>query len=957
MVEGPAPQQLKSMYLELSSLDTAQRRERLRGLEHTHPALFRQLQRLFDSQSRLAGREQALEALSDAAVDLVDSLAGAGHEPVLPGQIDRYRIIQVLGEGGMGRVYKAEQLEPVQRQVALKLTRSALDPASVLARFQAERQALAVLDHAHIARVYDAGSTADGCPWFAMELVDGVPITLWARQRRLSLRQRVQLFLPVLDAVQHAHRKGLIHRDLKPSNLLVVDDGGLGAAKVIDFGIAKVIHSDHQGDDGTEAGTDTTRAGELLGTPEYMSPEQASLGEIDIDTRCDVYALGMVLYELLADGLPPAVMQLRQRSFGAMCREIREQALPRASAVVAADPARSLGTGTRPDWLRALRRDLDHVLAKAVAKDREQRYGSVADLAADLHRFLDDVPVLATAPGWRYRAGKFLRRHRLPVLAAALVTLALLAGMIMAGIGLWQARQAATLAERERNAAQAATGFMVELFRASDPRNNPGLELTARELLDRGLERLAQLDDQPQVQAELLGALGDVYWMLGASDQAEPLLRRALALWQSDTADSALKQVSVLNRLAGLLRDRNQYDEAEALFRQALEVLHGQRPPGSPEEVTLLNNLGIVLIRSGQLDQAEQVYQRAIDLMHGHVREDPDAHKSWSSSMANLFGNLAHLQSSRGDVVKAAASARRSLAIVSEQLPADHPNLAIQNSNLAFLLAAQGELGPALAHARRAVAINQVALAPGHPTAAAHLLNLGRVELRLGHVDDAIAHLGESVHGYRSSHGEDTYDATRPLAWLALAHLLRGEAAQAIAHADEVVSLLQAADHPSAQRDLAAALRRQAFIHQRAGGAADAQAAARQALAVAEALQRPDDQALAHLLLAVLEPDPSVAGDHWQQANALADCGEAQPCILDKADELVIAADWWLRLGEQAQALQALQRAVAHPGWCAWLLDGADRAALHAQADWDALASALARRRAEATAAAGGAQI
>lgn len=953
---------LKTLYLELSSLPPGVRDARLRALARSDPALHAQLQPLFADDTRLSGRERALDDLPGAASDLVgelagdrtDDRAGGGDGPGLPGHIDRYRILGVLGEGGMGRVYRAEQLAPVQRQVALKLTRSALDPAALLARFQVERQALAVLDHPNIARVHDAGSTPDGCPWFAMELVDGVPVTVWARQRQLDLRQRVHLFLVILDAVQHAHRKGLIHRDLKPSNLLVVDDGALGMPKVIDFGIAKVVQGRGQAPAAGLA-SDATQVGELLGTPEYMSPEQASLGEVDIDTRSDVYSLGVVLYELLADGLPPELLQLRGQAFGAMCRQIREQPLPAASSVVAADPQRRLGREARADWLRSLRRDLDQVLAKAVAKDREQRYGSVAELGADLQRFLDNVPVLAAAPGWRYRAGKFLRRHRLPVFSAAMVVAALVVGAVVATVAMVQARQAAAVAERERHTAQAATDYMVELFRAADPRNNPGLDLTARELLQRGVDRLGQLEDEPLVQAELFGALGDVYWMLGAPDLAEPLLRQALARWQESDGDFVLKQISVLNRLAGLLRDDNRYDEAETLFRQALARLHQVREPGSPEEVTLLNNLGIVLVRSQQLDAAEQVYSRAIQLMQGHLQDDPEAHRSWSSSMANLLGNLAALQAGRGDHAAAVASARRSLAILAEELPEGHPNFAIQHSNLSFLLAALGELDAALEHARTATAINARALAADHPTAAAHLLNRGRVELRLGHLEEAIRHLETSVDAYRASLGADTYEATRPLAWLAVARLLHGQADEAAVLAGELVARLAAADHPSARRDLAAAYRRQAVIFRHQEQPDMALAAARQALRLADELQRHDDQALAHLLLAVLEPESGPAQAHWQQAQGLAGCDNAGggPCLLDKADELVLAADWWLRSGDADAAVAALERAIGHPGWCAWLLALREpHPQLRRHRQWPALLQALAARQATGSAAA-----
>lgn len=929
---------LKSLFQELEVLQPVERERRLEAMRHTEPEIHAQLCRLFADDTRVAGREDVLDQLAQAAGNL------AGRPAPRPDRIDRYRIVRVLGEGGMGRVYEAEQIEPVQRRVALKLTRSALDPADVLARFQAERQALAVLDHAHIARVFDAGSTPDGCPWFAMELVDGMSITRWAQQRGLSLRERVQLFLPVLDAVQHAHRKGLIHRDLKPSNLLVVDAGGLGLPKVIDFGIAKVVQGG-----GQEAGDCSTQVGQLLGTPEYMSPEQASLGQIDVDTRSDVYSLGLVLYELCTGTLPPTLSGLRRHSFAEMCRQIRDVEAPRASSVVAqdVDGLPIPGSGQRSDWLHSLRTELDHVLAKALAKDRELRYGSVADLGDDLRRFLDDRPVLATAPSLRYRAGKFLRRHRMPVLSVTLILIALVAGSIIAGVGLIEARQAAAVAERERHSAQAATGFLVELFQAADPRNNPGLDLTARELLARGLERLERLESQPQVQAELLGTLGDVYWMLGSPDEAEPLLRRALALWQTLDTGSRMNEVRVLNRLAGLLRDRNQFAEGQALFRRALAILADEGGLGSPDEVTLLNNLGILLVRTEQFDEAEQVFARGIELMEQHTEADPDAHRSWRSSLANLLGNLAHLQVSRGDFVAASASAERSLAIIREQLPPEHPNLAIQHSNLAFLLAGQGELGRALVHARRSVAINEVALTPEHPTAAAHFLNLARVEARLGFQVDAIDHLQRSIAGYRASLGDASYELTRPLSVLAVVRYAQGDPGEALRISEQVIDQIRSSDYPSATRDLAAALRRHViFLRAQAeNDPAQALRLAREALALVEQQQRADDQALAHLLLAVVETDEQRAQDHWRQGHDLARCGSNASCVLDKADELVLAAHWWLRAGNLDEAVSAVRRAIEHPGWSVWMLDTNEVAALTDDPRWPELQSLLAQRR------------
>ena len=365
----------------------------------------------------------------------------------------RYTLLEVLGEGGMGTVYRADQTEPVKRQVALKLIKVGMDSRAVLARFDAERQALALMDHPNIARVYDGGTTAAGQPFFVMELVSGVPITEYCDRQRLSVRARLELFVSVCQAVQHAHQKGIIHRDLKPSNVLVTEVDGRPTPKVIDFGVAKATEFKL---------TDQSLAdsGAIVGTPAYMSPEQADPSSMDIDTRTDVYALGVILYELLAGSPPIDAKQFQRGAFLEMLRMVREVDPPRPSTKVStaeALPNIAASRDIEPEQLkRALRGDLDWIVMKALEKDRARRYETANGFAADVLRHLSYEPVLAAPPSRAYRLRKFVRKHRGAVVAASLVVLALLAGIAGTTWGLIRAERArAAEAERvrERDAA------------------------------------------------------------------------------------------------------------------------------------------------------------------------------------------------------------------------------------------------------------------------------------------------------------------------------------------------------------------------------------------------------------------------------------------------------------------------------------------------------------------------
>ncbi len=369
-------------------------------------------------------------------------------------RIGPYKLLQSIGEGGMGVVFLAEQETPVRRKVALKVIKPGMDTALVVARFEAERQALALMDHNHIAKVLDAGTTDSGRPFFVMELVSGVPITDYCDQGRLTAKERLELFMSVCQAIQHAHQKGIIHRDIKPSNVLVTLHDGRPLPKVIDFGVAKAI------DQRLTERTLFTQLGAIVGTPEYMSPEQAQMSGRDIDTRSDIYSLGVLLYELLTGSTPLERQRLRGAAFTEMLRRIREEDPPRPSTrLLTTEETASIAArrGTEPAKLaKIVRGELDWIVMKALEKDRTRRYETPSGLARDIQRYLHDEPVEASPPSTAYRLRKFLRRYRGPVLAASTIVLLLAGGIVGTTVGLVQAEAARrSEAARARNERQA----------------------------------------------------------------------------------------------------------------------------------------------------------------------------------------------------------------------------------------------------------------------------------------------------------------------------------------------------------------------------------------------------------------------------------------------------------------------------------------------------------------------
>lgn len=918
MNEAERFQRLEALFHELDALDQARREARLTRLAAEDPALHAEVGALLRDDGALTRRARALDVIAATAGGVTSVVAD-------PTEIGPYRLLARIGEGGMGRVFRAEQAAPVRRTVALKLLRRGLVDSDAVARFHAERQALAVLDHPHIARVFDAGNSADGRPWFAMEYIEGWPINRWAAQRALDLESRIRLLLPVCEAIQHAHRKGLIHRDLKPSNILVVDDGALGFPKVIDFGIARPTGLT------LDERSQVTQLGELIGTPEYMSPEQAALGAIDIDTRSDVYSLGLVLYELLVGELPLSSRRLRALGLEAMCREIREGDTPMPSRV-RSEPGTNDPITAR--WRARLRGDLDSVLLKALAKDREQRYGSASGLADDLRRYLDNQPVLAQPPSLPYRAAKFVRRHRWPVAMVASLAAALILGAAAASVGLVEARRAqaqalaaAGEAEQSREVAERTAQFLIGLFQASDPRENPGLDLDVRTLLTRGEERVQAFEGAPGVKARVLETLGDVYWALGAFDRAEPLLQRGIALHRESEPVDARRLASLLDRHAGLLRDRGETEAAEAQLRQALGALEQAGLSADVGYARSLNSLGILLSRSGRLDEAADTLQRSIDLTLVLPPLD-EASRSALARLPNTRANLAAVLHRKGDYANARTATEAAMAQARESLTEAHPFIAGMYNNLARASDQLGDLGRALAEARQSLRIDRQIYPGDHPNLGGGLMLEGQILARLGESEAASASLREASR-MLAAVLEQNSPAERSGRQTLAQHLAAGADPEEARVLLAILIDQTAADDPAqTRREWLGALRWAALVERRMGRLGDALDLVQQGLQAAGAAN-PETLGgeRAQLLLAMAHiqqarGDQAAAQDALSQAQALAGCEANTFCeALDDPRKGQIRAGLLAMRGEHARALDLLQAIVDSRLWQADLLD------------------------------------
>lgn len=692
-------------------------------------SLFAEIRSLLEAHELCAGSADFSQA---QPLDLLE-LSSA------PDLIGPYHLIRKLGAGGMGQVWLAEQT-PLHRTVALKLIRGGLFDDALLSRFEAERQTLALMDHPAIAKVLDAGATRDGQPYFVMEYVAGDPFTDYCDQERLSIPERLALFIKVCEGVQHAHQKAIIHRDLKPANILVVKIDGVPTPRIIDFGLAKAIASD------TSRSIVLTHVGMVVGTPAYMSPEQAESGALLVDTRTDVYALGVILYELLTGTLPFA--HDRNLPLDEMLRRLREEDAARPSARIERDrnesAARAELRHTQPKQLAGmLRGDLDWITMKAMEKNRARRYGSPSELAADIERHLHHQPVLAGPAALGYRVRKYVRRHSFAVGIAAILAVLLTGFAITEAIQLRRITQERDRATRERDRANRVTSFMTGMFQVSDPSETRGNSITAREILDRATSEIdSGLARDPQLQAQMMFSMATVYSHLGLYGQSEPLFEKTVSLRMSVLGPEAPDTLNAKLALALTQEHLGHYPQAEAIDRTVLAARQRPHDPPSSDAARAMSDLAVVLSDEGHYNESEKLQRDTLEIRRRLLGSD-------SRDTADSITNLANVLQLEARYPEAEKLDREAVALRTRILGTDHPDTLSVIGNLANVLWREGKYLEAESLNRQVLAQRLHLYGQNNPLTLQTMSNLANVLHREGKEGEAEKLTRDTLDGQR----------------------------------------------------------------------------------------------------------------------------------------------------------------------------------------------------------------
>jgi eukaryotic-like serine/threonine-protein kinase len=699
--------------------------------------------------------------------------------------IGPYKLLEQIGEGGMGVVFMAEQTRPVQRRVALKIIKAGMDTREVVARFEAERQALAMMDHPNIARVLDAGATDTGRPYFVMELVRGVPMTEFCNQKNLSIRERLELFVTVCQAVQHAHQKGIIHRDIKPTNVLVTLHDGRPMIKVIDFGVAKAT--------GQKLTDKTLFTGftQMIGTPLYMSPEQAEMTSQDIDTRSDIFSAGVLLYELLTGTTPFDKERLKNAAFDELRRIIREEEPPRPSTrltTLALEAASTVGTQRQSDprhLTRLFRGELDWIVMKCLEKDRTRRYETASALAGDVERYLHDEPVQACPPSARYRFGKFARRNKGALLTAAIVMLALVLGTV---VSTWQAIRAYN-AEAET---KEFSSFLVSVFRSPDP-SRDGRTITVAEVLDRSVTDLQdKFAENPLTKADLLEAIGDSYFSLSLFREAIPLFEQARDLRNVALGSEDLKTLSVASNLAFAYRQVGRINVGLPMAEEVVKLTKAKFGPEDPHTLMAIENLTDAFRTAGRTDDALRLDEENLKLCEAKLgHEDPATIQSMVC--------LALDYQSVGRLDEAIRLMEQVVNLRKSKPGPEHRDTLWATDNLAEMYRSNGRLKEALPLYEDTLKLRKAKLGSEHQETLGSMLHLALAYNDVGRWDERLLISEELLKLYKAKWGPDHHDTVVMMSNLATAYLDAGRIDEALRMNEEALKLIKAKlgpDHP-----------------------------------------------------------------------------------------------------------------------------------------------------------------